>query len=129
MTTSKADAERNLKEFLDKHGREGFLRLLLTNYLFELAMYYLHTDKNPAAQVREDTGYRFYVGGKERVYKPNEIERFKQDLRIECEKKALLIIENLKKMEILEKLHEDFMADPKVAKLVQEAFESMTQKT
>lgn len=51
MTTSKADAERNLKEFLDKYGREGFLRLLLTNYLFELAMYYLHTDKNPAAQV------------------------------------------------------------------------------
>jgi len=125
MTTTKADAERNLKEFLDQHGRRGFLRLLLTNYLFELAMYYLHTEKNPV--VKEDTGYRFYVDGKERVYKPDEIERFKQDLRRACEKKALLIIENLKKMEILEKVDTDFMADPKVAKLVQEAFESLTQ--
>jgi len=129
MATSKADAERNLKEFLDKHGREGFLKLLLTNYLFDLAQYYLHTEKNPAVKVREDTGYRFYVGGRERVYKPGEIEQFKQDLRRECEKKALLIIENLKKMELLEKLDGDFMADPKVAKLVQEAFESITQKT
>jgi hypothetical protein len=129
MTTSKADAERNLKEFLEAHGREGFLRLLLTNYLFELAMYYLHTGKNPAAQVTEDTGYRFYVGGRERVYKPDEIDRFKQDLRGECEKKAILIVEKLGKMELLEKLDKDFMADPRVAKLVQEAFESMTQKT
>lgn len=48
---------------------------------------------------------------------------------MECEKKALLIIENLKQMAILEKLHEDFVDDPKAAKLVQEAFESMTQKT
>jgi len=129
MTTSKADAEKNLKEFLERHGRKGFLRLLLTNYLFEIAMYYLHTEKNPRAQVREDTGYRFYVGGRDRVYKPDEIEQFRQDLRGECEKKAILIIEKLTERKLLEKLHEDFMSDPRVAKLVQDAFESMTQKT
>lgn len=128
MTTTKADAEKNLREFLDKHGKDGFLRLLLTNYLFELAMYYLHAEKNPPA-VKEDTSYRFYVDGKEHAYPPEAIEHFKQDLRKECKKKALLIIENLKKMEILEKLDTDFIADPKVAKLVQEAFESLTQKT
>jgi len=129
MTTSKADAEKNLREFLDAHGKEGFLRLLLTNYLFELAMYYLHTEKNPAAQVKEDTGYRFYVDGRDRVYKPEEIERFKRDLRTECVKKANLIIQTLKEKELLEKLDQDFMADPQVAKLVQDAFESLTKKT
>lgn len=128
MTMTRAGAENNLKEFLDRHGKDGFLRLLLTNYLFELAMYYLHSEKNPPA-VREDTGYRFYVDGRKRVYKPEAIERFKQDLRRECEKKALLIIDNLKKTDALDKLDTNFIADPKVAKLVQEAFESLTQKT
>jgi len=128
MTTTKADAEKNLREFLDRHGKDGFLRLLLTNYLFELAMYYLHSEKNPPA-VKEDTSYRFYVDGKERVYKPEAIERFKLDLRKECEKKALLIIENLKKKQLIEKLDTDFMADPKVAELIREAFESLRQKT
>jgi hypothetical protein len=128
MTTTKVDAEKNLREFLGRHGKDGFLRLLLTNYLFELAMYYLHSDKNPPA-VKEDTGYRFYVDGRERVYKPEAIERFKLDLRKECEKKALLIIENLKTMQVIEKLDADFMTDPKVTELVGKAFESLTQKT
>jgi hypothetical protein len=79
--------------------------------------------------VREDTRYRFYVGGKDRVYKPEEIEQFKNDLRVECEKKAALIIRTLKEMQLFEKLGENLMADPQVAKLVQEAFESLTQKT
>ncbi len=127
MTTSKADAERNLKEFLEKHGKDGLLTLLLTNYLFELALYYLHTGKN--AQVKEDTGYRFYVGGKERVYTPAEIEQFKLELRKECEKKTVLIVQKLRETEPLDRLDEDFMADPKVAELVQEAFQSLTQRT
>jgi len=129
MTITKADAERNLQEFLQAHGKEGFLSLLLTNYLFELAMYYLHSEKNPAAQVREDTGYRFYVDGQDRVYRPEQIEQFKHDLRAECEKKVLLIIEKLKQMELLDKISEDLMADPKLVELVQEAFGSITQKT
>ena len=126
--TTKADAERNLREFLDKHGKEGLLRLLLTNYLFELAMYFLHTAKNPPA-VREDTGYRFYVSGRERVYKPTEIEQFKHDLREECEKKADRIIVKLKEAELFDKLGEDVMGDPRVAELAHDAFQSITQKT
>jgi hypothetical protein len=129
MTTSKADAEKNLNEFFRAHGREGFLRLLLTNYLFELVMYYLHTGKNPAFQVREDTSYRFYVDGKDRVYNSDEIERFRNDLRTECEKKGILIIQTLEEMKLLNILDEDFIAHPQVAKLVQEAFESLTRKT
>ena len=92
-------------------------------------MYYLHSEKNPDAEVREDTGYRFYIDGQDRVYKPEQIEQFKRDLRIECKKKAVLIVEKLEQMELLEKLSEDFMCDPKVAQLVQNAFESITQRT
>lgn len=127
--SSKTDAEAKLQQFLSKHGREGFLKLLLTNYLFELAMYYLHSEKNPAAQIREDTGYRFYVDSQEKVYPPEEIERFKNDLRAECKKKAAVIVANLRKMEILDKLGEDITQNPAVVELVQKAFESITQRT
>lgn len=129
MVTNKSSAESNLREFFEKHGREGFLKLLLTNYLFELAMYYLHSEKNPAAQVSEDTSYRFYVDGRERVYPPEQIERFKRDLRAECKKKATLVVETLRKMGLIERLSEDVMAEPKVSELVQKAFESITKRT
>jgi hypothetical protein len=127
--SSKTDVEAKLREFLDKHGQVGFLKLLLTNYLFELAMYYLHSEKNPAAQIREDTSYRFYVDGQEKVYAPEEIERFRSDLRIECKKKAAVIVENLREMGVLDKLGEDITKNPAVAEQVQKAFESITQRT
>jgi hypothetical protein len=127
--STKADAEARVKQFLNKHGREGFFKLFLTNYLYELAMYYLHSEKNPAAQIREDTSYRFYVDGQERVYSPREVEKFKHDLLSECRKKAELIVENLKEMEVFEELDENIVEEPEVAELVQKAFESITQKT
>lgn len=126
---NKTDAESNIQEFLKKHGREGFLELFLTNYLFELVMYYLHSEKNPGAQVLEDTSYTFYAGGREQVYPPEQIEKFKRDLRAECRKKATLIIETLRKMQLLERLTEDVMAEPEVAKLVEKAFKSITRRT
>jgi hypothetical protein len=127
--SSKTNAEGKLRAFLDAHGQEGFLKLLLSNYLFELAMYYLHSEKNPAAQIRDDTSYRFYVDGQERVYAPEEIERFKGDLRKECKKKAIAIVENLREMEILDKLDQDITKNPAVLEQVQKAFESITQRT
>jgi len=122
-------AESNLREFMKKHGREGFVKLLLTNYLFELVMYYLHSGKNPSAQVSEDTSYRFYVDGQERVYPPEQIERFKRDLRFECQKKASLVVKTLREMDLIEKLSANFMEEPRVARLMQRAFKSITQRT
>lgn len=92
-------------------------------------MYYLHSEKNLAAQIREDTSYRFYVDGQERAYPPEQIESFKNDLRTECKKKAAVIVENLRKMNVLDKLAEDITQNPTVAKLVEQAFESITRRT
>lgn len=125
---SKPSAENNIKEFLDKHGREGFLQLFLTNYLFELIMFYLHSEKNPSAQIREDTSYVFYGGGRERAYSSEQIEEFKRDLRAECKKKAEGIVEKLKEMKILGRLTDDVMKEPEVTKLVQKAFKSIIKR-
>jgi hypothetical protein len=124
MTTNKSIAEKNLKEFLEKQGREGFLKLLLKNYLYELAMYYLHSGTRKPA-VSEDTGYQFYVDGAGRAYNPTQIEKFKRDLESECLRKASQIVEEVKRLGIIENIDKDFLANPNVAKLVHEAFDNI----
>lgn len=127
--TNKTDAEAKVQQFLNEHGKDGFLKLFLTNYLFELAMYYLHSDKNPSVKIKEDTSYRFYVDGQEHVYPPEDLEKFKHDLIIECRKKASLIVQELKKSGAFERLTENVVEDPEVAKLVQIAFQSLRERT
>jgi len=124
MSATKEDAERNLNEFLQMHGRKGFLKLFVTNYLFELVMYYLHSEKSEPA-VQEDTGYRFYVDGKDRVYPAQKIDTFKKELKIECGKKAETIVAFIKEKGLLERLEDEILEDPNVAQQIVDAFESM----
>jgi len=124
MSATKEDAEKNLKEFLKEHGREGLLELFLTNYLFELVMYYLHSEKNKPA-VNDDTGYRFYVDGRDRVYPAEKIETFKRELKAECQKKAVAIVTIIKEKELLDKLEREILEDPHIAQLASAAFQSM----
>jgi hypothetical protein len=125
LSVDRTSAEANIGDFLEKHGKAGFLKLLLTNYLFELVMYYLHSEKNPGGGIKEDTSYRFYVNGRERVYTPVQIERFKRDLRLECSRKADLIVRELENGRLIDKLTEDFIRNPEVAQLVDQALESV----
>lgn len=122
-------AERNLREFLDTHGDTGFVSLLVSHYLFELSMYYLHSGKNPASGIKEDTGYRFYIDGRDRAIDPEKIEEFKQDLRNECEKKAVAVVQRLKEMELLGALAKGQVSDPRVSSLLQGAFEEIAKRT
>lgn len=124
MTTDKSRAEENLKEFLDKRGKEGFLKLLLKNYLYELVMYYLHSGTRKPI-VTDDTGYQFYVDGQGKAYNPDQLEKFKKDLEIECLRKANQIIEETKRLGVFQSIDKDFLTDPKVAALVQAAFENI----
>jgi hypothetical protein len=114
--------EGNFKQFIDRHGDEGFLTLLITNYLFELAQYYLHTDKNKSSQIREDTSYRFYVDDKERVYPPETIEQLKLDLKKECQKKAVNVVKYLKERNLIKKLATGKLDDLETLALLDDAF-------
>jgi len=124
VTLTRADVESNIREFLEKYGKEGFLELLLTNYLYELTMYYLHSEKNPPA-VKEDTSYRFYVDGREQVYSSEETDAFRRDLRTECKRKARSMVDGLKEQKLIEKLSWPVSADPEIVSLVTSAFESI----
>lgn len=127
MVSAKTNAENNINDFLARHGTKGFIKLFLSNYLYELALYYLHTEKNKSHQVIEDTSYRFYVDRKQRVYSPKELERFKQDLRQECDKKATAIVKKLEASHDLTKIGASIADNPKVSRLLQEAFQNIVE--
>nr|MDO8100087.1 hypothetical protein [Candidatus Njordarchaeota archaeon] len=124
MTVDEATAEKNLKEFLEKRGRKGFLQLLLKNYLYELLMYYLHSGSSKPS-VKEDTGFEFYVDRTGHAYTASQIEKFKKDLEAECLREAGEIIGEIERLEIIRKWDEGLLTDPAVTKLIQEAFEKI----
>lgn len=51
------EADKNLQDFLEKHGSEGFLKLFFTNYLVNLVSYYIQTRGKTKD---EDPGYLFH---------------------------------------------------------------------
>lgn len=107
MSTNQRRAEVNIQDFVRKHGKAGFLKLLLTNYILELA--------------------RPYVGRLE-LASPEQIERFRQELNSECSRRADLIANKLGR-DFPDKLTEGFTRNPMVAHLVDQAFESTIEGT
>lgn len=117
-----SNEEKNVKEFMEKYGKEGFLKLFLTNYLYELVMYYIHSS---STKEDEDTGFRFYVNALNKSYSIKEIDQFKKDIRAECSKKADVIIAEIKELGILEELSKDPTSNPKVMELIKKSFEGL----
>ena len=107
MSTNQRGAEVNIRDFVQKHGEVGFLKLLLTNYIFELVRH--HVDRLELAS-------------------PEQIERFRQELHSECSRRADLIANKLGK-ELPDKLTEEFIRNLTVARLVDQALESTIEET
>ena len=97
MTKNQQSIDENFKRFLEKFGKDGFVQLFFTNYLYELLLYYLHSK----GQGEKDTSYSFYYNySQKRIYTPEEIDEFKSNLRKECSKKAESIINELKALNL-----------------------------
>ena len=121
--TSTADADRNLKEFINRYGPEGFLILYFTNYLFELTMHFLHS----RGEGDKDTSQLYYVYRGE-VYSPAEIEGFEKELKRECSKRARTIVDFLKERDLLDKLTVESLKNPRISALLQENLESILEE-
>ena len=97
MTKNQQLIDENFEKFLEKFGKDGFVQLFFTNYLYELLLYYLHSK----GQGENDTSYSFYYNySQKRTYTPEEIDEFKSNLRKECSKKAESIIDELKALNL-----------------------------
>jgi len=117
-------AEQNIKEFMEKYGKEGFLELFFTNYLYELSEYYLHSKGKKG----EDAGLLFYVDFRGRVYSPQEIEQFRKDLRQACRKRAVLIVQRIKQLDLIEQLCQDPSTNPEVSCMLTESLDEILKE-
>jgi len=86
------EADQNLVQFIEKSGKEGYVHLFTTNYLYELIQYYLHS----RGTGEQNTSLFFYYSqSQKRTFSPDEIKKFKENLRLECSKRAKQIVDNL----------------------------------
>ncbi len=125
MEEEDAFAERNIKEFINKYGLEGFYELLISNYLFELLMYYLHSERNPTSKQNGSASYKFYIDGRERIISTQELEDFSKKLNNECSKIAKVIVSRLDEEDLLKSLHKKGLFSPKIVKLMEETIDSI----
>jgi hypothetical protein len=117
--------EENIKKFMQKYGREGFLGLYFENYLFELVEYYLHSKGKEG----EDSGYLYYVDfSSGRVRTPQEIERFRIDLRKACTEQSTPIVLKIKEIGLVELLGKDPSIDPKAAREIAELIDEILKE-
>ncbi|MGA3193179.1 MAG: hypothetical protein ABSD73_11835 [Candidatus Bathyarchaeia archaeon] len=129
MTADKDKAEANIRAFIDKYGETGFLELYFTNYLFELLMSYLRSH----SKMRElDGGYQYHFKGKDMVIAPNEEQRFREDLKLACSKKAKAIVAQLQERGLLSRFGLDLSsitreATDTLSHSVREIFETVFQ--
>lgn len=124
MASQPSEADRNFREFFDRHGKEGFLQLFLTNYLFELVQYFLHSE----LKGKDDTSITYYINFRGRLYRPEEIDQFEADLKEECRRRAQTVVKQLKELGIAEQIARDPLMHPKVSELVVQQLENILKE-
>ena len=108
------EAERNIKEFMDKHGVEGFLKLYFAKYLLKLIVSELKSKLGTelAEGISRDPGTIFYYKDN-KIEKLSDIEKYKEQLSEECKKKANEVVKELKKDNKFKDLFKAFKGDYK----------------
>jgi len=117
-------AEQNIKQFTDKFGQDGFLRVYFSKYLYEIADYYLHSKgTNP----EEDSGFLYYFGSNQKLFSPQELDDFRKNLRIACKDKSTNIVERIKQRDVLLQLRK-VVASPDTARELADVIDEVLQE-
>lgn len=125
MPISPDDAQRNLNQFIEKYGREGFLKLFLANYLQELVLLNIHSRPRKG---NDDTSALFYLNYRGESYTASQVENFKKRLRKECASRAEEIVRAAKESGLLDKLTEDPSQTPGISEQLEAAFRSIIKE-
>jgi hypothetical protein len=121
VTKKLNNVDENVKEFFARYGEEGFLQLFLTNYLYELIQYFLHSKMSG----EDDLSLLYYVPYQNKIYSLEENEDFENKLRKECQNSAKKIVKELTKSNTITKIGRYPLEHPEVAKLLADEFESI----
>lgn len=86
-------AEKNIKEFMERYGVEGFIKLYFSKYLFKLIKAELKSKLG--SDISKDPGTIFYYSGN-KIEKRSDIEKYEDNIYGECKKRAAGIVKELK---------------------------------
>jgi hypothetical protein len=118
MSADENTAAKNIIDFMLKFGNQGFTKLLITNYLYELVLYHLQLQSsNKEADSRL---FFYYNPSKRKNYTPKELDKFRNNLRLECSKRAEIIVKELQKAKALDLLEKDPSTDQKFSLLIEQ---------
>jgi urease gamma subunit len=102
MHLNNEEIQNNIDEFVEEHGVEGFFRLYLREYLFEL----LNEEINAASgDVESDSALQLHFS--QNVTTDKELEEFEEQLREQCATRADELVERIKDSEELRPLFEE----------------------
>jgi hypothetical protein len=87
-------AEKNIREFMEKHGVEGFLKIYFAKYLFKMVISELKSKLG--SKLSTDPGTIFYYKGN-KIENLSDIHKYEKELYEECKKKTDEIITQFKK--------------------------------
>ncbi len=107
--------ERNIEDFIDKHGFDGFLTLYFSKYLLNIIKNEIKS-KSQGKGISNDPGVIFYFKG-EKVENFSELDDYEDMIYEECRKKAREMVSNLKDDEEFKSLFEgdlEKLDDPKL---------------
>jgi len=95
---------KNLHDFLEKYGKEGFLKLYFTNLLFEMVKDEIHTRSD---SVKNSPGLQYYFNKEGNYENASKLEEFNKRLKNECMKKSELIVSLVEKKNMISKFGVD----------------------
>jgi hypothetical protein len=125
MVNNFNDAEKNIKEFLEKKGKEGYVRLFLSNFLFEFMMYWLRSEDDENSLY--NTAFKFHLKGKN-IASLKDTEDYQKKIKEVCKIKADKIVDKLKNEKIIEEIDSFSLDDPKINTLIQTVIEEVFEE-
>lgn len=126
MPLNNTEIQNNIDEFVEAHGVEGFFRVYLREYLFEL----LNEEIERATDdVESDSALQLHFSQK--VNTDQELEKFEEQLRNQCANRAGELVEKIKEHPEIAPIFEDgdveLLKHEDVEKMIQNAMHEMIE--
>lgn len=87
------EIDKNVKEFMEEHGVQGFLTLFFTNYFYKMTIDQIKSYIN-SDQPEDDLGYQYYLFDEE-IGSYDEVKEFEGEIKEECRNMAERIVEEM----------------------------------
>jgi len=119
---NKEDYEKNIKEFMNKYGTEGFLELYFTKFLVKALKFQMKSTLGEGNKLKKDPGVAFYLHDK-KIGNIEDIKNFEKEIEGICNKIAKRIIKELREDKNFKDLFEG-----KIEKIKDEKLEKKFRK-